>query len=229
MGQMLCFLAAIAAVLALVGFTAGLILMSLLRIYERLSEKATLLLKCLTLGPPLFLALIGLFTSLQFLPESIILYVFSGLLAGLGWKLFPSHLDGSLIKKPIGEGLLVAAALPFMVVGLVGVSGAVGAGTYSFDIRNHTDQEIVLKEIQVNGKMISTDEHRLPGQSDRGTVLKADFWRKPSKIRLFVYDAKLGKDIWWEVKLPNYPKHSVCPFDIVYEADGFQYEDNPCG
>jgi len=112
---------------------------------------------------------------------------------------------------------------------------------YRFDIHNYSGHKIVLKEARVGRKVIFKGEQILAGRSDIPPLsykkysdtfisLKGDFVFKPGKIRLLVYDTKLGKERWWKVWLPDYPKHPACEFNIVYDQEeGFRYEDRPCG
>lgn len=226
------------AALVAAGFLAGAALSLLFALYDRLPAQAAQALKILTVGPPLLLVLIGLPASLVLMPGIFIWYMLAGLLAESGRHLVFSCADPSFIKKLTGTGLMGAAAAPFMIGGLF-VAAFTFTIPYSFKIKNYSGHEIVLKEVRVGRKTIFAGERKLAARPegsarssrDWSTGLSWDFFRKPGKITLILYDAKLGQEVRGEVRLPDSPKHGPdgCPFDIVYGPDGFEYEDNPCG
>lgn len=216
------------------GLLGGLMLLGLSHSSDRLFEKTGVPLKYQALVPPLIMTLVGLFTSLVFIPYALILYGFAILLLCIGREYFFGR---HILKQLIGVILLGPVTIPFMMITLYVYTDALGPGWYSFYIHNHGDHEIVVKEVQVDGQEFFSGERG----RDRGSEVTlppdlktwADHWgaefsRWPEKITLRVYDSGLQKEIQGEVSLPRSEKNSVCGFDIVYEPEGFRYDDRPC-
>lgn len=214
------------------GFLVGLMLLGLSRSSDWLFEKTGLPLKYQALVPPLIMALIGLCTSLAFIPYVFILYGFVVLLLCLGRADF---FDPPVLNQLIGASLLGMVTVPLMVIALHFFGGASGSDYYSFYLYNHSSHEIVLEEVQVDGSVIFK---RRPDLGQEVTLLSdpkawgghwdAEFSRWPEKITLRGYNLELQKEVRGEVRLPRSRKHYVCGFDIVYESEAFRCDDRPC-
>lgn len=228
--------------MVMAGFLLGPLIVGLFRLYDRLPRRVALSLKLLTLGPPLVLGMAGLVASFKFLSLAAFFYVFSGLFVYCGLKIIYDRLGRPLIKQLVGSGLLVTAALPFILVGLGALVIPLQSETFSFYVQNYSDHEIIVKEVQIDEQMVFTGVRRLECCLERslatmpsnpevcGLFLKADFPRWPKKIRLLAFDSKLQKEVRGEVRLPYTIKHSspYCSFNIVYRPEGFSYENVPC-
>ena len=107
------------------GFIAGVIIRGILR-FKLLPDKVASALKSLLFALSFFLGVVGFllspfmfFLERELPPALMICYVLLPGIAWFGWRLLNSG-DGSLVKQLIGNGLLVGAAMPFIVVGYAG-------------------------------------------------------------------------------------------------------------
>lgn len=222
MGVLLCFSFVTMLVSTVVGVLAGRMILRLFRIYDRLPEKIALSLKIMTLGPPLVLTVLGLIVSLDYFIWMIFYYIFAGLLACSGCVLVYRDQSQDYSDRQVGLCLAIAATLPFIWVGSDALVMYLGPGTFSFHIENHSGPEIAWKEVQVDGQVVFTGEHR-----SKRLLLKRDLSRWPRTIKLLVYDGKLQKEVRASVSLPFSNKHALSPFYIVYKEGGFHYDDRP--
>lgn len=174
-----------------IGFLAGLMLMGLMRLYDRLPEKKGDLLRALTLLPPIFLAVVGLVFSI-FVPLALPGLVIAGLVGLCGWRLtssgerarpkplpaaaLPPPASGAMrrlaaaffTKKTIGGALVTSAVTPYVLIGLtfiiVSMAMTFESRTYSFKIHNYGGHEIIVKEARVGKETVFKGEQRLAGR-----------------------------------------------------------------
>jgi hypothetical protein len=232
--EILCFSFLVMLASTVVGVLVGIMILGLFRIYGRLPGKVALSLKMMTLGPPLVLAMVGLVVSLDSFIWMIFYYVFAGLLACFGGVLAYRDKGRDHSDRGVGLCLMIAAALPFIWIGSDALNTYFGPGTFSFSVQNYSAPEIVLKQVQVDDQVIFTGEHWFKclqatsscSMEHAGSLsVKADLSRWPRKIKLFIHDTKLQKEGWEEVSLPFSGNHSFYPFSIVYDSEGFRYDD----
>lgn len=233
MDKVLLIVITLTVVWAAGGFLGGLVLLGLSRSSDWLFKKTGLPLKYQALAPlMIILVLVGLFTSLMFIPYAILLFGIVILLLGLGRKYFFGR---PVFRQLIGVNLLGAVTLSFVLIAQYAFGWAWGSDWNSFYIYNHSGHEIVLKEVLVDGQGIfrhgsDPDQEGIlpPDTKTWGEHWDVEFSRWPEKITLRIYDTGLQQEVRGEVGLPKSKKQYVCGFHIVYKSEGFRYYDRPC-
>lgn len=161
MAQIAHFLIILLVLGVVAGSLMGLPLMVMSHLCDRLSEKTSLPLKYQALFPPLFLALVDLLTSLDFIPYVIFLYGFVVLLLCLGRALIFGRLNWNSLNQLMGSCLLCTIALPFALIALYAFGSALGLGYYSFAIHTRSGHEIILMKVEANQRVIFSGEQIL--------------------------------------------------------------------